>query len=92
MGATVTSPRYSNTESRVRIRTGIFLFGINWVSFIPLTVLALQFLKIVAGKLLAKSLSCKSRTAFVELLRNAVDFFDKIIIKCHLNCSHITPL
>jgi len=27
MGATVTSPRYSNTESRVRIRTGLFLSG-----------------------------------------------------------------
>ena len=27
MGATVTSPRYSKTESRVRIRTGLFLSG-----------------------------------------------------------------
>ena len=27
IGATVTSPRYSKTESRVRIRTGLFLSG-----------------------------------------------------------------
>ena len=28
MGATVASPRYCNTESRVRIRTGLFLSGL----------------------------------------------------------------
>jgi len=121
MGAIVTSPRYSNTESRVRIRTGRFLSGgMNLYQRISPCFIhhpkSAQFPKLRthrrqrgiartpgdAGVLVAQGCSAQGRHE-APFLRKQNDLFgaplkrdpplcDKVIIKCHLNGSHIAPL
>ena len=120
MGAMVTSPRYSNTESRVRIRTGRFLSGgMNLYQRISPCFIhhpkPAQFPKpkthrqqLAAARtpgdayvLVAQGCSAQVRheapfwrkqNDLCGAPLKRVDRFDKIIIKGHLNGSHIAPL
>jgi len=67
------------------------LVGLCWMLFVPLVVFALQLLKAEAVECLTKCLSSESRAICVELLLNAVNRFDKILIKGHLDGYHNKP-
>jgi hypothetical protein len=67
------------------------LIGRNRMLFVTPAMPSLHLLKAVSHKRFAKRLSREGGTACTQLPCNTVNRFDKVVVKGHLNRSHITP-